>query len=189
MVRIVEELPAVLLGVPVPAHPEAGEDPADDVRAMRGLGPADLIRVRRVVAERRSPAGIAGRADHRVAERLRDLDLELAVRRETAGDRVVHDPKAARVRARRSEPGGVQVGADLGVRRLTAELVHVLGELEELEAPEAEVRQELEHLLEPARAAAPAGRGRSGPPGSSARPDSPSSASARWRGCSRCCGA
>ena len=62
-----------------------------------------------------------------------------------------------------------QVRADLGVGRLSPELVDVLRELEELESPEAERGQVLEHLLEAAgerheRARSVGSSGKVGPP-------------------------
>jgi hypothetical protein len=55
------------------------------------------------------------------------------------------------VRSEAAQTGGVEVRPDLGDRRLPAELVDVLAELEELEASVAERREKVEHLHEPAR--------------------------------------
>ena len=135
---VVEEVEVVLLRVQVHLQPLGGQGSADDVVVVRRRLP-----VRQQV---RGPAadGISGGADHLVAERVGDVDLRLA------GDRV-HHRQAAGVRARRREPGGIQVAADLGDRGLAAELVDVLAEREELDAAVADRREVLEDLLEAAR--------------------------------------
>ena len=60
----------------------------------------------------------------------------------------VRNAEAAGVGAERCKARVVEVAADLGGRRLAAEFVDVLAELEELEAAVAEARQVLEGLGE-----------------------------------------
>ena len=87
---------------------------------------------------------VARSADHRVPQRVGDVDLRLP------RGRVDHRAQAAGVRPERRQPGVVQVRADLGDRGLAPELGQVLAVLEELEAAVAHGREVVEDLDEPA---------------------------------------
>ena len=146
MSRIVEQPERVLLGVQVHPQPLGVQDLAHGVVVVRGELPAPRDRPVGVqaVGQRAAARRVAGGADHRVAQRLRDRDLRRAHRR-------VDHAEPPGVRADGDQAGGVEVAADLGMRGLAAQLVDVLAVLEELEAAIAGPGQELEHLEEAAR--------------------------------------
>ena len=190
MVGVVEELPGVLLAVPVPALSRGRR--GSRRRRSRGVRPRSsrsdsgspgCPRASLARWDRRPCRSSCGRASGRSAT----WSWPFAERPPVTGSYMTpRPPVCVPVEV---EPGGVQVRADLGNRWLAAELVHVLRELEELEAPESRAPRGTRTPPGTRPAAATVGRGRSDPRGSSGRRDSPSSASARWHGCSRCCDA
>ena len=159
MGRVVEEPEPVLLGV---------EEVLDAGRAQRRADRVGLLGLALPVREQPRAAGpgrVAGGADHPVAEDAGPVDLRLAVGRDRSSAAARRCGVPAATSPARSSAARICCVGDRAVRALV--------EAEELEAVVADRREVARTPTRSRREAAPAGRGPSGPPGSSGRRDSP----------------